>query len=235
MAQFMRALRCEFYGLTSLYSRYYPYEINNIACGRGAFVNRKLYGIFVGFVVLTATITGCATSSSTPTKITNTTNQTRLSANQLTKSIIIMQIKKQEENHVVSKISFITLKNLGSQAYAFVSFNEDGKLKYENIFQASTQGTGWGEFSATKINGYPIQSDQQVAGNGYNFITGVVVDDPSIKNIVITFSNGDVKQVSVQNGQFWFFGKIGTSELDAYSKHMIGVSNQGDFVINKLD
>ncbi len=196
-------------------------------------MNRKLYGIVAGIVLFTTAITGCATSKTTSVNVTNTTVKTPVAAAQLTKSKITKQLEQQEGNHVLSNIQVITLKNVGSRAYAFVSFDEDGKMKYANVIHLSSEGTGMGIFSAPNVKGHSIQADQQVGKDGYNLITGVVVNNPNVKNVVITFANGSVKQVPVQNGQFLFFGQIGTSESDAYLKNMIGVSNHGEIVVNK--
>jgi hypothetical protein len=79
----------------------------------------------------------------------------------------------------------------------------------------------------------PIQYTQTVGKKGYSLITGVVENNSSIKNAVITFSDGQIRQVPVDQGQFWFFGKTGTSETDAYSKAVIGVTTQGNIISNK--
>jgi len=197
-------------------------------------MNRKLFGLVGGIVLLTTAITtGCAASNPIPANVTNTTVKTPMATAQLTTSIIMKQLEQQAGNHVLTNIHIITLKNVGSRAYAFVSFDEDGKMKYANVFHSSSEGTGMGMFLAPSARGQPIQATQQVGKDGYILITGIVVNTPSVKNVVITFANGSVKQVPVQNGQFLFFGKIGTSESDAYLKHMIGVSNHGEIVVNK--
>lgn len=184
-------------------------------------------------MLLTTVITGCATSNRTPANVANTTVKTSMATAQLTESKITKQLEQLAGNHVFSNIHIITLKNVGSRAYAFVSFDEDGKTKYANVFYSSSEGTGTGIFSAPSVKGQPLQATQLVGKDGYNFITGVVVNNPSVKNVVITFANGSVKQVPVQNGYFLFFGQIGTSVSDAYVKHMIGVSNHGEIVVNK--
>jgi hypothetical protein len=100
-------------------------------------------------------------------------------------------------------------------------------------FLTSTKAYGIGVFSAGKGKGMPLQSTEQVLKSGFNQITGVVVDNPNVKNVVITFSNGCVTYVPVVDGHFWFVGKVGTSEANAYSKHIIGISNRGDIISNQ--
>ena len=192
---------------------------------------RKFYGIVGGVMLLTTAITGCANLSPTAANVTHTTLKTQVTGAQLTKSKITSQLEQQGKNHAISNIHIITLKNVGSRAYAFVSFDEDGKMKYANVFHSSSPGTGMGIFSAPIIKGSPIQAVSQIGENGYSFVTGIVVDNPNIKNIVIIFADGDIRQLPVHDGQFYFFGQIGKSGSDANQKHLIGITDSGEIVI----
>jgi len=183
---------------------------------------------FLTLILIGAGISGCATD-------TTVKKTSQASTSQLTASKLISNIKQNEKNHSVTDISIIGLKNVDGQGLAFASFNLDGQLKYANIYdshQKNENGFGIGLFTATKAVGSPIQCVEQVGGDGVVLITGIVVDDPEIKNIIITFSNGSINQVPVINGRFWFGGKVGSSFHDSNSNKVLGVTSNGDIVMN---
>jgi hypothetical protein len=51
--------------------------------------------------------------------------------------------------------------------------------------------------------------------------------------MIIIFSKGQIRQVPVVNCDFWLFGKTGTSETEAFTKQVIGVTSQGNIISNK--
>lgn len=201
--------------------------------GRGFRLNRKFTTVLVGFLISVATITGCATSNTTERNATTAQNKSTASPGQFTNYTVATYIRDSEMNHKVTDIQIISMKNTKGSGFAFASFKADGEEKYANIFRSKGQGVGISTFSAPQVKNSPLQADQQVAQNGYTSITGVVVNSPSIKSIVITFSNGNVTDVPVSDGHFSLFGQMATSEAGAYLRHMIGVSNQGAIVVNQ--
>jgi hypothetical protein len=142
-------------------------------------------------------------------------------------------IQNVEKGKNVSDIHIIGLKNSDGVGASFASFKLDGKLNYVNMFSSKQQGTGTGVFTVSDLKQTPIQYTAQIAENGYSSITGITDRASDIKKVIITFSNGQIREVPDVNDEFWFFGKTGATEKDAYSKEVIGVTTNGSIVVKK--
>jgi hypothetical protein len=142
-------------------------------------------------------------------------------------------ILSDEKGKNVSDIHIIGVKNIDGVGASFASFKLDGKLKYVNMYSSKQQGTGTGVFTVSDLKNTPIQYITQVGESGYISITGIINDASGFKNIIITFSNGQIREVPVVKDEFWFFGKIGSTEKDSYSKEVIGVKANGSIIIKK--
>lgn len=180
---------------------------------------------------VTCAVSGCETSNN------NSSNKVGSSASkvlqeQLTTSKVIADIRNVEKGHIVSDIHIIGIKNVAGQGAGFASFNLDGHLKYASISDSKKQGMTTGILTANQAKTMPIQYTQSVSENGYNTITGFVDSNADIKNVVMTFSKGQIRQTPVIHGTFLFFGKVGASEKDAYSSSVIGVTSNGNIITN---
>ncbi|WP_258110878.1 hypothetical protein [Alicyclobacillus sp. SP_1] len=192
----------------------------------------SVFGIIGVTMLVTTAITGCSTSATQSTHVTHTVVKTHRAIAPLTKTDVTKELEGQTSANVFHDIHMITLKNVGTRAYSLLSFQENGQLKYAVVFRSPSQGTGMGIVSVTHVKGQPLEAGQLVGKDGYNFVAGVVVQDPSVKRVVLTFTNGSVKQAPIRNGYFWFFGKVGTSQSDAYLQGMMGVTDHGQIVVN---
>lgn len=151
----------------------------------------------------------------------------------LTISKVKATIQNVEKGKNVSDIQIIGLKNGDGVGASFASFKLDGKLNYVNMVSSIQQGTGTGVFTVSDLKHIPLQYTAQIAENGYTLITGITDPASGIKTMIITFSNGQVREVPVLNDTFWFFGKIGATVQDAYDKEVIGVTANGSIVVKK--
>jgi hypothetical protein len=187
--------------------------------------------VFVtALIVITNTVTGCETAANN--KPANKVSTSKAVAEQLTTSKVIADIRSAEKGHTVSDIHIIGVKNFDGQGAGFASFNLDGHLKYASVTDSKTQGMTTGILTPNQTKRAPIQYTQTVSENGYSSITGFVDSNADIKTVVITFSRGQIREIPVIHGVFWFFGKVGTSEKDTYSKGVIGVTSDGNIVTN---
>lgn len=207
----------------------------------------KVTTVFSSLFLLSIFLTGCSSTTdqrtqpkkaSTPTAMTQkvTTSKTQTSQETskiLTPSQVIKDIKDNKPGQQLKNIHIIGIENKDGFASAYASYELNGKLKYASIYDWPTQGKGVGVFEAPKSKKEPIQYVETIGVKGYCLITGVVNNDFGIKNVVITFSKGQVKQAPVVNDTFWFFGKIGNSEKQARSKQVIGVSANGSIIKNQ--
>jgi hypothetical protein len=166
-------------------------------------------------------VSGCASQ-------TNHANTTKVavsqSSNKLTESEVDAKIRDNEKNHSVSDIHMISLKNVDEHGFAFASFKLDGQEKYVNIYDSSL-----GVFTASNTKGHPLQYVESYGDGGFSFVTGVVVDKPTVKKVIVTFSNGSVEQVPVINGHFWIAEKVGSQY---HSNQVLGVTSNGSIVKN---
>lgn len=141
-------------------------------------------------------------------------------------------IVQHERGHSVGDIRVIQASSTEGIKFAFVSFDLDGQLKYGSILDTRTQGTSLGTFTASQDKNNPLQFTETVGQNGFNLVTGVVVNDPQVKNVVITFKNGLVRTVPVVNSKFWYAGKVGATDTQSFTQHVLGVTDTGRIVEN---
>lgn len=141
-------------------------------------------------------------------------------------------IVQHEKEHSVTNIKVIYASSSEGFKVAFASFDLDGKLKYGSIFDSPIQGTSLGTFVASQDKKNPLQFTETVGQNGFNLVTGVVVDDPRVQNVVITFKNGAIRTVPVVNSKFWFAGKVGATDTQSFTQHVLGVTDTGQIVEN---
>lgn len=133
-------------------------------------------------------------------------------------------IQKNQTGHIVNHVSVIDSGFLAGYRFAFASFYSDGNLEYANIFDG-----GIGIFVTSDSKANPLQYEVSTV-HGFSYITGVIVEHPDVHDVVIIFNNGQVKVVPVKNGEFWFVAKIGATESDAYTQHVIGVTERGNLI-----
>lgn len=141
-------------------------------------------------------------------------------------------ILQQEKEHSVSDLKVIYSSSSDGFKVAFASFALDGQLKYGSIFDSPTQGTSFGTFTASQDKKNPLQHTETVGQNGFSLVTGVVVSEPHIKTVVVTFKNGAIRTLPVVNGAFWYFGKIGSTDTQSFTQQVLGVTDTGQIVEN---
>ncbi|WDL95899.1 hypothetical protein [Alicyclobacillus sp. ALC3] len=139
-------------------------------------------------------------------------------------------IIRNEKGHSVTNIKVIYASSSDGFKLAFASFDLDGQLKYGSIFDSSIQSLG--VFTVSLDKGNPLQFTESVEQNGFNLVTGVVVGDPRISNVVLTFKNGTIKTVPVVGGKFWYAGKIGATDTVSFTQHVLGVTDTGQIIEN---
>jgi len=151
----------------------------------------------------------------------------------LTPSEVQQEIMKLNPGHTVRNLHIIALANFNHVGFAFISYDVDGKKTWGNLYSSSRRGTGLGTFSLKPAKGRPLQYTEWLGEGGYNFIAGSVADETQVTHVVITFIDGKAAIVPVENGYFWYAGKVGSTDTDSWSKTVIGITNKGDIVRNK--
>ncbi len=121
-----------------------------------------------------------------------------------------------------SKSGIISSEQVDEHDFAFASFKLDGQERYVNIYDSSI-----GIFTASTVpnsKGHPLQYVESYGNGGFSFVTGVVVDEPTVKKVIVTFSNGSVNQIPVINRHFWIVKKVGSQY---HSNEVLGVTSNG--------
>lgn len=152
----------------------------------------------------------------------------------LSLSRVITSIRQNEllGGVTVNHIRVIHMTNTSRDRFAFASFEVSGHSQYASL-DISQKGTSMSLFSFGKDNKTPIRY-VVLHGDGFEYVTGAVIDRPNMKSALLLFSNGTVVSVPVVGGYFCCLHKIGTTNARVSLKQVLGVTNHGNIVTNHV-
>ncbi|WP_053959964.1 hypothetical protein [Sulfobacillus thermosulfidooxidans] len=130
----------------------------------------------------------------------------------------------------ISHVHIISEKAISGQRYAYLSYNNQDTLEYAGLLE-SPSGVDTMTFSLKKPHTTPLQA-VELNDQTYILVVGKVTNHPDIMTIVLTFANGQVADVPVSHGYFWYFHRVGKSKGPRFFTHLIGVSTTGAIIQN---
>jgi hypothetical protein len=151
----------------------------------------------------------------------------------LTKEQVISDIQKQQflRNKSATHVHIIHLTdNARSEGFAFASFDVDGQRQYASL-ESSGNGYSMSTFTIGTDRRTPIQF-VTLSGDGFEYITGGILNDPNVKSAVLVFSNGAAVVVPIEAGYFWYEHKFKTTTPN-YLRQVFGITNTAGIIQDK--
>ncbi|MCL6445005.1 MAG: hypothetical protein K6T83_16385 [Alicyclobacillus sp.] len=183
--------------------------------------------VWIGAVTVLVIASGILGYVHHPYNAPQTTSPSFLSQQQVAADIQKQQLT---QNKIAQDIRVIHMNTLGNEGFAFVSFDVNGQQEFASLL-ISSKGHFMSIYTTDADDAAPIRFNT-LSGDGFEYVTGGILDHPNVKSAVVIWSDGTATTVPVQKGFFWYARKV-QMPADAYVKQVIGVTKSGAIIRNQ--